>query len=207
MRSTAQGISTEASSSLPEVLDVDNGSPKKLQYPATTNLQSILRDPIQFVPATILTVKDESRMSLVLESTSYKKRRFADVELSGPEKSKSNHIPDCSYQNPNQKTIQVPQKVQPSSTWNRQIFKASSSTGFENRGMNCYRNCLVQALLHAPKFINWLILHHESCATRMCVACAFRDLGRKYWDNSSDRAGVHRLLINLQSCLKVTNGL
>ena len=61
-------------------------------------------------------------------------------------------------------------------------------------------NSVIQALLHVPKFVNWLESKHEICTAdveerRHCVACALRVLAQLYWgtdstDNAADAAAI-----------------
>jgi hypothetical protein len=34
--------------------------------------------------------------------------------------------------------------------------------GLENGGASCYRNSVLQSLLHMPKFLNWIMQHNEN---------------------------------------------
>ena len=52
-------------------------------------------------------------------------------------------------------------------------------------GSLCYRHSLFQALMHMPKFVNWLLLNHdtEKCLSedsKYCVACNLRDIAIAY---------------------------
>lgn len=53
-----------------------------------------------------------------------------------------------------------------------------------NPGQLCYRNGALQALLHMPKFINWIEDAHPVCSIPPvpdCVACALHRLSTVYW--------------------------
>lgn len=53
-----------------------------------------------------------------------------------------------------------------------------------NPGELCYRNGALQALLHMPKFINWIEDAHPVCSIPQvpdCVACALHRLSTVYW--------------------------
>lgn len=68
-------------------------------------------------------------------------------------------------------------------------------------------NSVIQALLHVPKFVNWLESEHEICTGDVeersrCVACALRVLAQLYWstdstDNAAD-AAVTRVIRTLR---------
>jgi hypothetical protein len=40
--------------------------------------------------------------------------------------------------------------------------KVRRPRGLENAGNTCYRNAVLQSLLHLPKFLNWVMQHNES---------------------------------------------
>lgn len=54
---------------------------------------------------------------------------------------------------------------------------------------DCYINSLVIALLHVPKFVNWLEKAHQlgACPVSYCVACALTNLSLAYWATNRDR--------------------
>lgn len=60
--------------------------------------------------------------------------------------------------------------------------------GFRNRGASCYLNSLIIALLHVPKFVNWILHFHEAetCDVTYCVACALHYLTLAYWNDFGD---------------------
>ncbi|KAH8820518.1 hypothetical protein F5884DRAFT_866335 [Xylogone sp. PMI_703] len=64
---------------------------------------------------------------------------------------------------------------------------ASAQRGLANlTGVLCYRHSLFQALLHQPKFVNWLDEYHrpEQCVSESrehCVSCQLRVLSKVYW--------------------------
>ena len=48
-------------------------------------------------------------------------------------------------------------------------------------------NSVLQALIHVPRFVNWLDIEHPNCTADepgRCVACALRVLSQRYWDTS-----------------------
>ncbi|CCU82404.1 ubiquitin carboxyl-terminal hydrolase [Blumeria hordei DH14] len=66
---------------------------------------------------------------------------------------------------------------------------SSAQKGLHNPAVLCYRNSLLQALLHSPKLVNWLRSYHRvgartSCATP-CVACRLLSVFNSYWGSSS----------------------
>jgi hypothetical protein len=67
---------------------------------------------------------------------------------------------------------------------------ASSQKGLVNvTGVICYRLSLLQALLHLPRFVNWLQDQHTAaqCVSNpgRCVSCCLRSLSLEYWKGSS----------------------
>ncbi|TEY60154.1 hypothetical protein BOTCAL_0185g00170 [Botryotinia calthae] len=63
---------------------------------------------------------------------------------------------------------------------------SNAQRGLSNvTGYACYRNSLLQGLLHLPKFFNFLIDQHpvETCEIpkRDCLACSLSLLSSKYW--------------------------
>jgi uncharacterized UBP type Zn finger protein len=57
------------------------------------------------------------------------------------------------------------------------------SKGLQNPGNFCYRNAMLQALLHTPAFYRYLGLMHKECYLKheACVVCALQFLARDYW--------------------------
>ena len=51
-------------------------------------------------------------------------------------------------------------------------MKASSQQGMFNPGVLCYRNSLLQALLHQPKFVHWIVRSHQPDDCE-CLSLAF----------------------------------
>ena len=47
-------------------------------------------------------------------------------------------------------------------------------------GNLCYLISVLQALLHAPKILNWLE-SHQDCFWENCLACVLRNLAAQYW--------------------------
>ncbi|KAI1007502.1 hypothetical protein K3495_g726 [Podosphaera aphanis] len=64
----------------------------------------------------------------------------------------------------------------------------SAQKGIYNPAVLCYRNSLLQALLHSPKVVNWLRTYHglEKCALRgsSCVACRLLAVFESYWGST-----------------------
>jgi ubiquitin C-terminal hydrolase len=57
----------------------------------------------------------------------------------------------------------------------------------DNPGLLCYRNAVLQCLLHTPEFYRYLD-RQDRCPTPgdNCVFCALRGLAREYWSNGED---------------------
>lgn len=80
--------------------------------------------------------------------------------------------------------------------------------GFSNfTGVLCYRHSLFQAILHIPKFVNWIQGCHppEKCCSQVgkaCVACAFYKLSSLYWwGRTEDKKTITELLQDLDTIL------
>lgn len=95
-----------------------------------------------------------------------------------------------------------------SDEWNKKA--GPKRPGFANPDVLCYRHSLFQALLHIPKFVNWLTEYHkeEDCCSEnkaKCVACALRDLANLYWYGKTDgeRKNISENLSHLNKILKM----
>lgn len=94
-----------------------------------------------------------------------------------------------------------------SDEWNKNA--SNRRPGFQNPNVLCYRHSLFQALLHIPKFVNWLTDFHkvkECCSENQarCVACALRDLACLYWYGKTDgeRKNISENLSHLNKILR-----
>lgn len=175
-----------------------------LQSLSTQNLQNLLQNPIRFVPATELTFADERRMAPKFDADP-RPPSSAEAQRSTTQKHKISESRDT-LKNRDNRPLPLPTSYI-SSKWENKSLHSSASIGFENRGVQCYRNSVLQALLHVPKFVNWLIVEHRNCNVRGCIACRLRVLCQKYWDERKDRSGIQKLLLELQACLKSSHGL
>lgn len=95
-----------------------------------------------------------------------------------------------------------------SDKWPKNI--TNKRPGFQNPNVLCYRHSMFQAILHVPKFFNWLTEHHkvgDCCAESQarCVACALRDLANLYWygKTNGDRKNVTETLGHLNKILRL----
>ena len=162
------------------------GAPSVKQSCQEQALQFLLKDPIRFVLATSLTFDDEENMAPVLRprkrlnETQEQRQNRTNVSRSTPN-------PVCRRTD---NTIKV-NHISP--RWLAQQVGHHPSRGFRNEtGTDCYMNSVLQALLHIPRFVNWLDFEHQNCTADepgSCLACALHVLSQRYWDrNSSDRA-------------------
>ncbi|KAI4134209.1 MAG: hypothetical protein LQ347_001720 [Umbilicaria vellea] len=74
--------------------------------------------------------------------------------------------------------------AQISSSWGAKQRPPLPSKGMRNPGQLCYRNGVLQAVLHIPKFVNWIENVHPVCSVPPvpnCVACALHRLSTVYW--------------------------
>ncbi|KAK3075542.1 hypothetical protein LTR53_001072 [Teratosphaeriaceae sp. CCFEE 6253] len=74
-----------------------------------------------------------------------------------------------------------------SKAWPPPTNQYNRPQGLHNPGMLCYRRALLQCLLHAPAFYNFLGMMHPRCEkpATQCVVCALQGLALKYWTDRS----------------------
>ncbi|KAK4894275.1 hypothetical protein LTR27_007408 [Elasticomyces elasticus] len=72
-----------------------------------------------------------------------------------------------------------------SKTWASRTNNYPRPIGLTNPKYLCYRRALLQCLLNAPVFCNYLEEIHTVCekVASKCVACALKALASKYWTN------------------------
>jgi hypothetical protein len=78
----------------------------------------------------------------------------------------------------------------------------SQTKGLETTGLQCWRNAMLQCLLHVPEFFHYLS-RAERCEERSCqgpkrtgvpcVYCALRELALHYWTSTSTSFRVKKL--------------
>ncbi|PPJ58886.1 hypothetical protein CBER1_04449 [Cercospora berteroae] len=58
-----------------------------------------------------------------------------------------------------------------------------ASKGLHNRGNDCYRSAVLQALLHLPAFYRYMGVIHRNCTTYSseCLLCCIQDICHVYW--------------------------
>ncbi|KAM3078112.1 hypothetical protein ACMFMG_002588 [Clarireedia jacksonii] len=82
----------------------------------------------------------------------------------------------------------------------------SAQRGMYNPNVLCYRNSLLQSLLHLPKFVNFLIEQHlpKHCVIEQqkCLACSLRILALKYWSPEFSSREFTVLLRRLETQFK-----
>ena len=66
---------------------------------------------------------------------------------------------------------------------------------------------MLQALLHAPKFVNWLDIGHSNCAAdagmqRHCLACALRILSERYWALGDNQNAIDEAVMMVENRLR-----
>ena len=167
--------------------------------PAVRALQKLLKNPIAFVPATSLTFKDEARMLPVLC-----RRNTIRQNESVPQR----------HQRPKVRVLTLVswyyaadmdwQMSDISAIWHRQSAGPTPSRGLQNTQNLCYRNSVLQALLHVPKFVNWLEQDHSSCTIARCVACSLRTLCFRYWDVPEDQQTITQALRTSREAIGAT---
>ena len=139
-------------------------------------LQLLLQSPIKFVPATDRTYKDDSNVAIPVQPSRLPQDPFKNEDqyqvcVSRARRSGINRFLQAS---------------QISTKCNREATEHTSSKGFQNHDVMCYRNSTIQALFHSPKFVKWLKLHHaHGRPSKNCTACALRNLCITYWDDQS----------------------
>ncbi|KAI9815726.1 MAG: hypothetical protein M1827_002122 [Pycnora praestabilis] len=136
-------------------------------------LEALLSNPIKFIPATTLTKEDEEKMAVL------RNRRIV----------RKNETPAQAHRNATTQHV--------SSQWGRQREAGLRPQGMRNPGVLCYRNSSLQALMHIPKFVNWLEQDHNDlrqCHIQNCLACSLRTLCGAYWNERVDSAEIQRVL-------------
>jgi ubiquitin C-terminal hydrolase len=80
--------------------------------------------------------------------------------------------------------------------------ETSRSKGLLNPGVLCYRNAVLQCLLHNSEFFRYLS-RQDRCATPgdNCVFCALRGLTIEYWTNT-DSAARQQALDNVNTAME-----
>ncbi|KAL8639141.1 MAG: hypothetical protein Q9228_003786 [Teloschistes exilis] len=87
-----------------------------------------------------------------------------------------------------------------SGKWAPQAQQAAQGSGFTNPKFRCYLNSLVIALLHIPKFVNFVEAHatssqeHVLVYKRSCVVCALAGLALEYWKPAEKTSKVEQKL-------------
>lgn len=86
--------------------------------------------------------------------------------------------------------------------WERQANLNLAPTGLDNPDFRCYQNGVIQCLLHAPKFINWIETHSQDCKYANCIACALRNFSQMYWSQSRSSLTVDVTLTTLRDTIR-----
>ena len=167
---------------------------------ATHALEALLQNPVQFVPATDATYEDQKKIAPKLRPLV-----MDDVSHNSPEhRSFSPSVRQEPVSRLQARSEVVAHAI--SGRWIRQSSGPIPSRGFFNRHVMCYRNSMVQALMHTPKLVNWLEYHHPICAQdNRCTACALKKLSLQYWHASSTAEDVNRMMNSLESNLRKTS--
>lgn len=76
--------------------------------------------------------------------------------------------------------LTISQTYKSSSLWQRQLTRSVPSRGLRNPGSWCYHNSVFQALLHAPKVVDWLNEHRDDCSLANCLACSLASFCIQY---------------------------
>ena len=166
---------------------------------AARAVESLLRNPIQFVPATKRTYDDMKTTSSFF------------VPKKSPESStmlKGSGIDGADMSvRPQEAPIRESdsQSSEISARWQRQSASPSPPKGFSNAHVMCYRNSMIQALLHIPKLVNWLEDYHDACPKEnRCTICAFQRLSLLYWQTHPNSKDVNQSMAALTANLKTT---
>lgn len=199
----------------------DQGPLVGSQNTAALALQTLLQNPLHFVPATKRTQDDEDKFS------ANRKRRLAttdDDQASDPgedaqrsencrysvdsqptrkaRKERKPEVEDSSYKAGERGTIKA-EKVCPA--WSTAHTSVKTSRGFSNPHVHCYRNSTLQAMFHAPALVNWLEDHRVKCARpTACTAHALAELSRAVWTKGSAHGHMAAQMARLRENLKST---
>lgn len=175
------------------------GEPK-LYEEAARAVEALLRNPIQFVPATKRTYEDMKTTSPVFKSNiSPESSTMAAKNNSINGADISVRPPEAPVQNSTSQSPEI------SARWQRQSASPSPPKGFSNAHVMCYRNSMIQALLHIPKLVNWLEENHDTCPKEnRCTICAFQRLSLLYWQTQPNAKDVNQSMASLTANLKTT---
>ena len=166
---------------------------------AARAVESLLRNPIQFVPATKRTYDDMKTTSPLFKSNIPPESSIMakDSGMNGAQ------IPVRAQEAPVQNSIAESPEI--SARWQRQSASPSPPKGFSNAHVMCYRNSMIQALLHVPKLVNWLEDYHDTCPKEnRCTICAFQRLSLHYWQTHPNSKDVNQSMASLTANLKTT---
>ncbi|RAL61542.1 hypothetical protein DID88_009581 [Monilinia fructigena] len=137
---------------------------------------------------------DDDDEETTAKSESPKKRRItkkvADPSKEDPEKIRSESL---------RKRRNLAAAVREDS----QRMAVAAQRGLANvTGVSCYRNSLLQGLLHLPKFFNFLVDQHpvETCVNprKDCLACSLSLLSSRYWTVGSPKKEIITMLKGLE---------
>ncbi|KAK4631729.1 hypothetical protein CLAFUR4_02883 [Fulvia fulva] len=113
-------------------------------------------------------------------------RKKTSTSSSGPRPSGVSKKPRKPMKkNPYARRKKKPAASQPTPGWTVDAANAASK-GLYNEGTWCYRNALLQCLLHMPAYCNALAIMHPKCTlgARRCVRCALKNVATRYWGRS-----------------------
>ena len=90
--------------------------------------------------------------------------------------------------------------------WPSKGSRLQKSKGLKNPGNLCYRNSILQGLMHVPSFYNFLVDDHSTCVKgSRCTACQLRHLVLGYWTTPAQMPQLDKLILALQNRLRSTS--
>lgn len=127
-----------------------------------------------------------------------KEDKEEDKSPTSPRGSKSKTPPASNKPNPklvkqNGKLLKTGKQVIPDHVLDGRVRKRfpqtanTHSRGLWNKANFCYRNAMIQAILHTPPFYRYLGRMHRDCEStaKQCVTCALQALAQTYWNDTS----------------------
>ncbi|KAI5800305.1 hypothetical protein DFH27DRAFT_77484 [Peziza echinospora] len=84
-------------------------------------------------------------------------------------------------------------------------FKLARAKGIPNKGMFCYRNATIQALVHVPEIYDFLVNHHtmDKCKRKLptCICCLLSIFARNHFDGDKNITNKLRALEQIDKLL------
>ena len=140
-------------------------------------LQTLLSNPQGFVQSSKRTLEDEKNEPFApIRSTTNEHMSNKRVAIDGGRNGQT-----AKPSTPPHQRSQNHQMTKSVIHWPRHVSNLPRSKGLPNRSNTCYRNSVIQAVLHLPILLFCLEAHND-CSIDECTICALRQLYLSYWD-------------------------